>query len=522
MKQTFLAGQNLDECTEVHDAHNGTLVDFADLNVLGQKFDASAGLFRAFHVLGIDGDQSQIVFVNVDLDIAFVHDFVDGLSSRSDDDADLIRIDGHGDAARRILGQLRSRLRDFFLHNFHDVHSAFTGLSQRLLHDFSGEAVNLDIHLHGSDAHFRSGYLEVHIAHEIFHSLNVAEDCHLAGSVLFHAFNQSHGNARNGSADGNAGIHQCQTGSACGGHRRRTVRGQDIRNHAYRVGEFLFVREHRQQRSLRKSSVSDLTASGAAGRLRFSGGISREIVVVNVTFLRLLCQSVNALHLGKRRQCTCGQSLSLTSLEQSRAVYSRQQTRLAPDRTDLVQFSVIHTHALVQNHGAHTFLCDLEQNTRDIFFAFREFLRKMLLCLHLDGIHIVQSLQLVGSMQRSIHSVRGKGSDCCFQFFRRCDEIDVHFRLSYLGHHLVDEGNQFLDFLMSIEDGIQHNALRHFLRAGLYHHDSLAGPGYRQIDIAYFSLLQRRVDDEFSIHPSHANGSGRSVPRNIGNRQRNR
>src|SRR3546814_3093595 len=54
--------------------------------------------------------------------------------------------------------------------------SAFAGLGQRHLHDFLGDALDLDVHLQRGDAVLGARHLEVHVAQVIFIAQNRSEE----------------------------------------------------------------------------------------------------------------------------------------------------------------------------------------------------------------------------------------------------------------------------------------------------------------------------------------------------------
>ena len=169
------------------------------------------------------GDIYKAVVIDVDLNARIRDDLVDGLSSRPDDRTDLVRINLQGNNPRRVRRQFFSRFRQLIQHFFHNVHSALICLSQRVLQHFLGKAVNLDVHLNGSNAFGGSRHLKVHVSQEVFHSLNIGKDCHLAASVFLYPFNQSHGDTCYRRGNRNARVHQSQAASAYGGLGSGTV-----------------------------------------------------------------------------------------------------------------------------------------------------------------------------------------------------------------------------------------------------------------------------------------------------------
>ena len=239
---------------------------------------------------------------------------------------------------------------------------------------------------------------------------------------------------------------------------------------------------------------------------------------MDVSFLCLLCQSVDALHLAERSKGDGGQSLSLPSLEEACTVYSGQQPGLAPYRTDLVQLAVVYTDALVQDHGSHGLLGDSEQQAGDVRLALREDLREVLLGLYLYCVHIVQTLHLILGVDRLFHLICGKCSDLSLQILVDLIELDIHLGLADFCNDLVDEFYDLLDLLVGKPDSVQHLNFRNLVGAGFYHHDGFLGACYGQVDVRLCSLLQRRVDDELAVHSADTDGTGGTIPGNVRNR----
>ncbi len=87
------------------------------------------------------------------------------------------------------------------------MQTRFLGLRQGDLHDFLGDALDLDVHLQRGDAVGGAGHLEVHVAQVIF----IAQDVGQHGKLV--AFlDQAHGDAGHVRLQRHAGV-QHGTGS---------------------------------------------------------------------------------------------------------------------------------------------------------------------------------------------------------------------------------------------------------------------------------------------------------------------
>ena len=82
------------------------------------------------------------------------------------------------DDLRGIGAQLLSGLGDApgALHHPECGFSRFSGPGDSLLDDRSGQAVDLDIHLDGGDTLLGTSHLEVHVAEEIFQTLDIGQN----------------------------------------------------------------------------------------------------------------------------------------------------------------------------------------------------------------------------------------------------------------------------------------------------------------------------------------------------------
>src|SRR5688572_8969577 len=102
--QAVLARQDGDERTEVHDLGDLAFVDATGLDVRGDLLDAGLGGLRGGSVHR--GDDDGAVVLDVDLRAGFLGDRLDGRTALADHFADLVRMDLHGQQARRVVAQL--------------------------------------------------------------------------------------------------------------------------------------------------------------------------------------------------------------------------------------------------------------------------------------------------------------------------------------------------------------------------------------------------------------------------------
>ena len=124
------------------------------------------------------GDEDLTVLLNVDLRAGVGGDLLDHLAARPDHLADPLGIDLDGeDAKARISLRCLARLRSIASAILPRICSRpWRACSRALNHHFARQALDLGVQLDGGDAFGRSGDLEVHVAGEVLHALDVGED----------------------------------------------------------------------------------------------------------------------------------------------------------------------------------------------------------------------------------------------------------------------------------------------------------------------------------------------------------
>src|SRR5882672_8100565 len=262
VEQALDARGDLDERPERRGALHDALVDLADLGLLNEARNHVA---RPLAPLADRRDGDQAGVVHIDLGARLLLDPADRLALGPDQVADLFGADLHRDDPRRVLGELRARRRDRLLHDVEDVQPGLLGFLQGFADDLEIEPLDLDVHLDRGDPFARPGDLEVHVAQVLLAAEDVRQD---RDALAF--LDETHRDARAGGLDRHAGVVQRQRPSTHRGHRRRTVRLENVRDNPQGVGELLIGRQDRLNRALGQGAVPHLAPRGAANRLHFT------------------------------------------------------------------------------------------------------------------------------------------------------------------------------------------------------------------------------------------------------------
>ena len=122
-------------------------------------------------------------------------------------------MDLHDRDARRIGREISRRLVDDGEHLLQDEGAAALRLRERRKENVARDAGNLDVHLNRRHALLRACDLEVHIAECVLHALNVRQD-----RIVVAVLDEPHGDARHGTLDRNARVHQRERAAADASH----------------------------------------------------------------------------------------------------------------------------------------------------------------------------------------------------------------------------------------------------------------------------------------------------------------
>ena len=515
MDHAVLAGRELDEHAEAHHAHDLAGEHIAHFNVLRNAFDDALGLLSHGVVGGSDVDAA--VVLDIDLHAAAVgDDLVDHLAAGPDDFANLLGVDGEADDLGRVGAQMITRGGDSLKHLAQDMQTAFQRLRKRLAEDLLVDTLDLDVHLNGGDAVHRARDLEVHIAEEVLEALDIGQHADL---VAVRILNQAHRNAGDRRLDRHARVHQCHGAAAHGSLRRGTVGRKHFAHKADGIREFLFRRDHRQQRALGERSVTDLAAAGALHAAGFTGGIRRHVVVMHVALGFLVGDAVEDLHFAHRAQRGDGHHLRFAAGEHGGTVRTRQHAHFAPDGANLGQRAAVGTNAFLEDAGAHDLFVDVIQRIADFLLAAFELLGEMLERFLLDLLLARLALVTVEGFEDPLAALERIFAHGRIDVL--AGDLHEHFALflADFGSDLLLQRDDGLDLLMSEQNRLEHGFFGNLVRARFDHHHGVLRAGDGQVQVALFALLVVRVKDELAVHKTHLRRADRAAEGDIGNHQ---
>ena len=237
-------------------------------------------------------------------------------------------------------------------------------------------------------------------------------------------------------------------------------------------------------------------------------GVFTTSVVVDVEFLVSRCEGANS------------ESLGLTAGEDRRSMHTRQGADFTIEFAKVAKSTSVGANAFFHDGQAEGFLLNVFEDLLDFELGG---LRKLLLDsgFHFvaEGSHFLTTLNLGGGVDRIFDSVTGDGvSD---------------FEKVLLGHGdgVVTLGltGEFHEFFLGFDDlrnGSLGEVERLFkLSVGnlvsrpFDHNDVGLVPHVDEVEVAVFTLFESRIDHEFSVDASHANGTNGTGEGNIGNRK---
>ena len=203
MNHAFFSGSELDECTEFLNAYDLALENLAFFKVCGNNLNHLNSLIH--HNLVGTAYGYLTVIGNINLYAGTSNNLVDGLASLAYYIANLFRVNLDGNNLGCVLADFCSGSGNGFLHTVvHDEESCFTASCDSAFYDRSCQTVNLNIHLDSGNTFGSTGYLKVHIAEEVFQTLDIGKKYEI---LVGFTGNQTTGNTCYHLLDGNTGSH---------------------------------------------------------------------------------------------------------------------------------------------------------------------------------------------------------------------------------------------------------------------------------------------------------------------------
>ena len=268
--------------------------------------------------------------------------------------------------------------------------------------------------------------------------------------------------------------------------------------------------------------MSDLAAARAAARARLADRIGREVIVMNITLLLLIVDAVELLRFADRTERGNGQHLCLTARKHTGTVHARQQADLRGQRADLVHFASVDTLLFIEQPAADNELLKLVDRFIN-YRCVRLFLVVKLLMDALDNRRqaLIAHVLVIG-IERGLNIVDCKIPDRVEQLVRDLHRLERELGLADFGLDVLNERDHALDLLVALDDRVEHHIVGNLVRARLDHADYILVSGHSQVQIALCALGSVRADDDLAVDKAHIDAGNRPVPRDVGNRQRER
>src|SRR5690606_20486072 len=181
VQQAFGARHDFDKGTEINTTGHLAVVDLAHFGFGSDFLDLANGKLGGLTAFAVHLDGTGII--DIDIGTGFLAQRTDGGAALADHVADLVRVDLQGHQRRCVGGQLGTRRENGLGQFAEDMETAFARLTQRLLHDFLVDALDLDVHLQRGHAIGGTGYLEVHVAEVIFVTEDIGD--HREATIVF-------------------------------------------------------------------------------------------------------------------------------------------------------------------------------------------------------------------------------------------------------------------------------------------------------------------------------------------------
>src|SRR5213083_2312329 len=347
-------GDDLHERAVLDDLLDLTEIDPVELDLAADVLDHRDGLLHRRLVRREHGDPA--VVLDVDLGARLLLNPPHDLAAGADDLADLLLADLDRDEPGRVRAELGAWLLDRLAHLGEHDHPRFARLPERLAHDLERDPRGLDVHLERGDPLLRPGHLEVHVAVVVLAAHDVGQDPDLVAFL-----DESHRDAGHGGLQRDTSVHEGHGGAAYGGHGRRPVGLEDVRDDPDGVREGFLGRQHGLDSAMGEGAVTDLASARSAEPLDLARGEGGEVVVEHEVAVRIAFEGFHLLLVVLCAQGRRHQGLGFAAREQRGAVGARQVADFRPDRADFLHAPAVHANALVHDQAPHLGLLDLRE-----------------------------------------------------------------------------------------------------------------------------------------------------------------
>ncbi|CYH46695.1 Uncharacterised protein [Streptococcus pneumoniae] len=161
--------------TKFLDTNDFSTVNFIHFGFTNQTSNNFFGTVNSILVTRVDRHISFFVYIN--LNTCFSNNLVDGFSTLTDDNLNLVHINLDRINFRSSWSQFWTNFWNGCFNDIKDFKTRFLGLSKSLRQDFCSNPLNLDIHLKGCNPITSTCNLEVHISKVIFQTLDICQYC---------------------------------------------------------------------------------------------------------------------------------------------------------------------------------------------------------------------------------------------------------------------------------------------------------------------------------------------------------
>ena len=204
MNQALFARSDLYERAEVHESCYNAVVERADFGIRSNQFNNVSCAVALVNINTADEYAAVLFYIHFNVKVAL--DLLNYFAAFADHIADLIGINGKRNHLRRVFGKFLARFADNGQHDLvKNIISGFVCFSECLFDDLRRKAVYFQIHLDRGNAFLGAGNFKVHIAEEIFKTLNICQNQVIIIGITGY---QTNGNTSNWCLNRNTGSHQ--------------------------------------------------------------------------------------------------------------------------------------------------------------------------------------------------------------------------------------------------------------------------------------------------------------------------
>ena len=240
---------------------------------------------------------------------------------------------------------------------------------------------------------------------------------------------------------------------------------------------------------------------------------------MHIAFGIFVVDTIQNLSIRNRTEGCNGHNLSLSTGEQCRTMYTRNEPYLTSQRTDFINAAAIYTFTFIQQPSSYNKFLEFIDAFIDLCTLFWVLLIEFCMDFFDYWSQTLFTDVLVVGIQCIFYFINCEVLDCLEHVVVNFLRLKAEFWFADFSLYVSDELCNLLDFFVCFCNCFQHGVFFDLICTSFDHNDLFAGTCNGQLKIRFLSLLFIWADDDLIINQTYLNTADWTIPWNIGNGQ---